>query len=106
MESVGASIEIMGKTYQVKCPKSEINSLQRAAQYLQEKMLHLNDGANAVNVDKIAIVTALNIVHQLLMLEQEKSHQIQNINRRLHDLQSKVEGALAKHGQLELEPTE
>ena len=103
-DPIGTSIEIMGKTYQVKCPESEVGSLQRAAQYLEEKMRNIHAADSLINVDRVAIVTALNIVHQLLTLEQQKNQQIQTINQRLHDLQAQVEGAIAQNKQLELEP--
>lgn len=97
-----ASIKIMDKVYQIKCPESEINSLQQAAQYLEEKMRVMRD-AGVLSADRIAIITALNIVHQLLTLEQQKNITFQSINQRLQSLQSKVESALAQTAQLELQ---
>jgi cell division protein ZapA len=104
-DTVGASVEIMGKTYQIKCPQTEIKSLQRAAQYLEEKMRMMRE-AGILSVDRVAIITALNIVHQLLMVEQQKNHHFQSINQRLHDLQAKVEQALAQNLQMELQTAE
>jgi cell division protein ZapA len=104
-ETIGTSVQIMGKTYQIKCPQTEVNSLQRAAQYLEEKMRVMRD-AGTLSADRVAIITALNIVHQLLMVEQQKNHHFQSINQRLHDLQTKVEQALAQNAQMELEPAD
>lgn len=101
----GASVEIMGKTYQIKCPQSEIKSLQRAAEYLEEKMRMMRENG-VLSIDRVAIITALNIVHQLLMVEQQKNHHFQSINQRLHDLQAKVEQALAYSSQMELQTAE
>jgi len=104
-DMVGASVEIMGKTYQVKCPQAEIKSLQRAAQYLEEKMRIMRE-TGILSIDRVAIITALNIVHQLLMVEQQKNHHFQSINQRLHDLQAKVEQALTPNSQMELQTAE
>lgn len=104
-DAVGASVEIMGKTYQIKCLETEVKSLQRAAQYLEEKMRMMRE-TGILSIDRIAIITALNIVHQLLMVEQQKNHHFQSINQRLHDLQAKVEEALAQSAQMELETAE
>jgi len=95
------SIEIMGKTYQIKCPETEVNSLQRAAQYLEEKM-RLIRASGILSLDRVAIITALNMAHQLLMLEQQKNQQAQLLNQRLTELQNKVESALAQSMQMEL----
>lgn len=102
-EVSGTSIEIMGKTYQIKCPESEIHSLQHAAQYLEEKMRIMRD-AGVMNVDRAAVITALNVVHQLLTLEQQKNSHFQQINQRLSELQHKVECFLSQNAQMELQP--
>ena len=101
-ETVGISIEIMDKIYQVKCPEEEVNSLQRAAQYLEEKMRVMRQ-AGTLSVERIAIITALNIVHQLLMTEQHKNQHFQSINQRLQDLHLKIDQAIAENAQMELE---
>jgi cell division protein ZapA len=100
-----ASIEILGRVYQFKCPEAELSSLQRAAQYLEEKMRQTRE-SGALSMDRIAVVTALNVVHQLLTLEQQKNHHFQIINQRLNHLQNKVEEALAYSEQLEFQPAD
>jgi cell division protein ZapA len=99
------SIEIMGKSYQIKCPESEVNALRRSAQYLEEKMRIMRE-SGVLSVDRVAVITALNVIHQLLTLEQQKSHYTQTINQRLLELQSKVENALAQTAQMELQSAE
>src|SRR5579872_2211706 len=99
------TIEILGKSYQIKCPEHEINSLQRAANYLEEKMRVLHQGSGFC-IDKVAIIAALNVVHQLLTFEQQKELRMGDINQRLHDLQNKIEHALMPTVQMELQPTE
>jgi cell division protein ZapA len=101
-EIVGISVEIMDKIYQVKCPEAEVNSLQRAAQYLEEKMRVMRQ-TGTLSVERIAIITALNIVHQLLMTEQQKNHHFQSINQRLQDLHLKIDQAITENAQMELE---
>lgn len=102
---LGTSIEIMGKQYQIKCPETEVNGLHRAAQYLEEKMRIIRD-AGVMNIDRAAVITALNVVHQLLNLEQQKNTQAQKVNQRLNELQHKVERALSHNLQMELDPAE
>lgn len=104
-DTIGTSVDIMGKTYHIKCPQGEVDSLQRAAEYLEEKMRMMRE-AGILSVDRVAIITALNIVHQLLMVEQQKNSHFQSINQRLNDLQTKIEQALAQSTQMELETAE
>ncbi len=99
------SIEIMGKVYQVKCPTKEIDSLTRAAEYLEEKMRKMREGG-VTGPDRLAIITALNIVHQLLTLEQQKNSHFHALSQKLSALQNKVEDALARKVQWELSTEE
>lgn len=99
------TIQLLGKEYQIKCPEAETNALQRAAQYLEEKM-RLTGESGIISLDRIAIIAALNVSHQLLMLEQQKNQHAHSVNNRLTDLQSKIETALAQNKQMELLPAE
>lgn len=104
-ETPDTSVEIMGKVYQIKCPEDEVPALRRAADYLQEKMRKMRE-TGVLSVDRVAVITALNIVHQLLTVEQHKDQQAQSINLRLSELQTKVEQALALSAQMELQSAE
>lgn len=103
------SIEMMGRIYQIKCNLSEVESLQNAAKFLEEKMSTLNaQGLN--NMEKIAIIVALNITNLYLTLlsnyEQEKESHLYSINQRLLQLDDKLNSALFLSTQMELESEE
>jgi len=99
------TVEVLGKTFQIKCAASQISSLQKASQYLNEKMQSFH-AQGIWEFDKIAVIAALNIAHQLLTQEAQKENHLQAINQRLHDLQNKVECALMPSEQMELRTTE
>ena len=101
-EHSDTSIEIMGKIYQIKCSEEEVPSLRRAADYLQDKMRHMRD-MGVLSVDRVAVITALNIVHQLLSFEQNKTQDLQLINQRISTLENKVAQALVNSAQLEFQ---
>jgi cell division protein ZapA (FtsZ GTPase activity inhibitor) len=67
--------------------------VQKASDYLDEKMRYFRQQGMS-EFDKVAIITALNIVDQLLNHESQKENHLQVINQRLHDLHNKVEQAL------------
>ena len=60
------SISIMNKEFQVACPDGEEQALQRAAHYLSEQMEDIRKGGKVVGMDRIAIMAALNMSHELL----------------------------------------
>jgi cell division protein ZapA len=90
----GTSIDVLGKVYQIKCPDQELPALQKAAEYLEEKMVQIKACNNVLSVDRIAVLAALNITHQLLTLEYEKTLQIQRLEKSLQQLHRKLEEAL------------
>lgn len=99
---VNTTIDILGKSYPVRCPESELPSLQQAAEYLNRKMTEVRESGKAINLERIAIITALNITYQYLQLDQQKSSHIDKINKRLSHLQNKLDAAINKTLQTEL----
>lgn len=101
-KTISTTIEILGKPYPIRCPESELSSLQQAAAFLNEKMLDVRESGKAINLERIAIITALNIAHQFLQLDQQKSSLMSKINHRIAQLQDKLETAMNKSRQTEL----
>lgn len=101
-QSNSTTIEILGKPYPVKCPESELESLQKAAEYLNKKMEEVQASGKAINLERIAIITALNIAHEFLQAGQQKEGIVQKINQRILKLQSKLDEAINQVQQAEL----
>ncbi len=90
-----ASIDLLGKAYQIKCRENEIPALQRAAEYLDDTLQSFpQGGSNPLAIEKLAMMAALNLASQILKLEEQMSQQMHFLNQRLHNLQTKLEHAL------------
>ena len=85
-------VNILGKEIQIGCAASEEQALQRAARYVDTSMQESRDRNKTLPVEKIAIVTAINIANELLRAHgttepdtalQEK---LENLNRKLDEL--------------------
>lgn len=100
------SIEILGKVYQIKCPKNEIESLKQAARFLEQKMITVKEVNQIIGIEKLAVITALNIVHEFISSEHENTKKSQLIQCKITDLQNKIEDALTQNIQMELQPAE
>lgn len=100
-EIISTTIEILGKFYPIRCPESEASSLQEAARLLNKKMLEVQESGKAINLERIAIITALNIAHEYLELSQQKTSLLGKITQRLTQLQDKIDLVMDK-----AEPTE
>lgn len=91
------SIRLRNREYQVKCPAEKIAELQEAANYLDVKMCDLSEGSTNPNFwDRLVVIAALNIAHEFLSLKKEKNYYIDNMNKKIIDLQNKIEQALAE----------
>lgn len=101
-KTITTTIEILGKQYPVRCAESEENSLQMAAKLLNQKMSEVLASGKAINLERIAIITALNLANQLLQADNQKSGVVQRINQRLTNLSHRLETALHDTLQTEL----
>src|SRR3990167_5162500 len=101
-KATNATIEILGKYYVVRCTETELKSLQEAALYLNQKMLEVQESGKAINLERIAIITALNMANQLLQQDGQKSNVMQKINQKLVSLQNKLDSALSETLQTEM----
>lgn len=95
--SVETSITLMGRTYEIKCPASEVTGLEHAAKYLETKMVQIRNTGKVQSMDQIAVIAALNITYQFLSLENQDNEYYQTVQQRLCDLQTTIENALTTY---------
>ena len=100
-KTVSSTIEILGKLYPIRCTETELPSLLEAAQYLNQRMLEVQESGKVINLERIAIITALNIANQLLQGDQQKNSVMSKINHRIAMLQDKLDSAINHKEQAE-----
>lgn len=64
--SKAVDVDIMGREFRVTCPDEEREELLQAVTYLDKKMCEIRDTGKVVGSERIAIMAALNIAHELL----------------------------------------
>ena len=55
------SVRLLDREYQVACPSDERSDLLDSAEYLDAKMREVRDSGKVVGLDRIAVISALNI---------------------------------------------
>jgi cell division protein ZapA len=95
-ESIPVTVQLMETEYRVACSENNRESLLAAADYLNGKMLEIRDSGKLLGVERIAVMAALNISHELLTGKQETFQGTDATNARLQQLLEKVETALNK----------
>ncbi|MBA1201544.1 cell division protein ZapA [Pseudomonas capeferrum] len=64
--SNNVTVQILDKEYSIICPPEERNNLVSAARYLDGKMREIRSSGKVIGADRIAVMAALNITHDLL----------------------------------------
>tara|TARA_B100001559_G_C16105114_1_gene441275 strand:+ start:271 stop:555 length:285 start_codon:yes stop_codon:yes gene_type:complete len=71
MEQEQITISVLDQEYKIKCNPSEVDLLQKSAAYLDIKMTEIKKNVPTLTKDKIAVMSALNIVSSFLKQEEE-----------------------------------
>ena len=61
-------ISLLGRNYAVAFQESEREALLEAAAFLEQKMSDIKGGGKVVQMERIAVMTALNLANELLTL--------------------------------------
>ena len=101
-ETTAVTIRVLDKDYQVACPVSERDALLNSARYLDEKMREIRDSRHMVGADRVAVMAALNIAHDLLQCQSGDGVEGPGAKTKLRNLQAKVEAAITRGRQMEL----
>ncbi|HEY3180492.1 MAG TPA: cell division protein ZapA [Casimicrobiaceae bacterium] len=64
--SLTLDVTIFGREYKVACNEDERAELAEAVAYLDRKMREIRDRGKVAGIDRIAVMAALNIAHDLL----------------------------------------
>lgn len=101
-KTITTNIEILGKQYPVRCHESDVPALQKAAEYLNNQMLEVQESGKVINLERIAIISALNITHEFLQLNTTQTSFVGKVNQHIASLQNKLDTAMGRALQTEL----
>ena len=88
------SVHILDREYTVGVESGERNSLMSAAKLLDSKMREVRGSNRMAAVDRVAVLAALNLAHELQQLRNESSAREKELSRTLADLHRKLDGVL------------
>ena len=98
---VRVSVRILEKEYQVACLPEERSELLDSAEFLNGKMKDIRDAGNIVGLDRIAVLAALNLAHDLLKRNRNEAIESE-VSERVKQMRERVESALSRGQQLPL----
>lgn len=92
-------VKILDKEYQVACPREERQALVESAQLLDERMKAIRGTGAVIGLERIAVMAALNLSHELLQAKNTGNTTSSTVNQGdLLRLNEKLERSLAKLG--------
>ena len=96
------SISILGRDYQISCPPSEEEALRKSARYLDKQMSKVKKTSSTLAFEKVAIMAAINICHELLQQSEEAEESESSSVEKIQSLQQKIEKAIQDSRQIEI----
>ena len=66
-------VKILDKEYLVGCEASEANDVQHAAELLSDRMRTIRTSGKVVGNERVAVMAALNLAHELIQRDTLKS---------------------------------
>lgn len=93
-------VSILGKPYRVACADEEKDELLEAVAYVDRKMREIRDSGKVVGTDRIAVMAALNVTHELLSMRVGGTFDLGELKRRIGHMQEIIDRTLAEQDEL------
>lgn len=87
------SVRVLDREYTVGVEPGERDSLTAAARVLDAKMREIRGSNRMAAVDRVAVLAALNLAHELQQLRDEQHRQQVQFQRTLGDLNRRLDNA-------------
>ena len=95
-------VHILDKDYQVACPAEEREALIESARYLDQQMRSIRQSGKVIGIERIAVMAALNITHELIQQNQQSDKGNVDMQERLRRLTTRIEDTIDSYRQLEI----
>ena len=93
-ESVTVTVKLLDREFLVGCKPDEREGLLAAVEHLNRKMREIRHASRSPGYDRIAVLAALDITHDLLVLQRSQSTVSDRAGEHLAMLRRKLEAAL------------
>ena len=91
---------ILGRTFRIGCAPEEEAQVREAVAYLDAKMREIRDSGKVVGHERIAIMAALNIAHELLTLRLADGFDMGLFKRKMRHMVASIDEAMSAQDQL------
>ena len=92
--TIPVTLIIMGKDYKIACSPDDRDELINSAQQLDMRMRKIRDSGRVSSPDRIAVMAALNLSHELGQLKNENAELNRKLSESLAAMSDKIENVL------------
>jgi len=93
-------VKILDRELRIACPEEERAELLDAVAYLDKKMRDIHETGKIASIERIALMAALNITHELLGMKVGRGVDLADFTRRMNAMQAAIDAALAEQDTL------
>jgi cell division protein ZapA len=98
-ESSSLDITLLGRDYRVACAPDEREALLAAVDFLEDRMQTLAEKTKSSG-ERLAVMTALNLAHELLFLKLPGGFDMHDFRRRIVAMDARLDEVLAQQDSL------
>jgi cell division protein ZapA len=95
-------IHLLGNEYQIACKPDEEKALKASAEHLDQQMRQIRDKGKIIGLERIAVMAALNLSHELLQLQATAAPRDDGSAESLQRINNKLDSALHRLKQLKI----
>ncbi|HEY6043588.1 MAG TPA: cell division protein ZapA [Nitrosospira sp.] len=93
-------VSILGRDFRITCPDDEREELLKAVAYLDKKMREIRDSGKVIGSERVAIMAALNIAHELLIARRSDGFDTEEFRRRIDRMEAALDTVLPEQDKL------
>jgi len=101
-EQVPVTVRILDKEYCVACAPHEREELWESARLVDRRMREMRQSGRVIGPDRIAVMAALNLAHELIQLRHQQALATPADSSRLQSVQHRLAGAIDAQRGLDL----
>lgn len=87
------TIQLMNKSYKIKCPVEEMDNLQLAAKKLNATISQKKSQFKTLEPTQVLLLAALDLSHELINQEQKQNQQREQLAEFVHSLEERLKKA-------------
>ena len=92
-ETIPVTVKILEKEYKISCPKGEHESLLVSVKNVNDNMTKVREGGKALSADRVAVMAAINIAHDLVKTNENPSINSDFVGR-IDEMKKVIDSAL------------